>query len=243
MNKNPKLHYGHFSRIRKSVMQDDAPINDTIALEAVLQFAFRRTDTNEIAKSLLHHYGSLGNIIENATANELINFYGIGKTTSERIITLLRLLKRAQNGEFRAPKPIDTIHYFDIKGMIENEFEKAEYEKVVAYYLNRQKQIIFNVVLNHGNADQVELDKHRVLHLAQNHNASFVVLAHNHLNGSFLPSVQDLNLTASLCKFLLSNDIVLLDHLIYADGNIFSFASSLIMSAIMRRIEHPEFSR
>jgi DNA repair protein RadC len=56
------------------------------------------------------------------------------------------------------------------------------------------------------------------------HNASNVIVAHNHPSGSAEASAADVQLTACLKEALARVDIRLLDHLIVADGPVVSLA-------------------
>lgn len=57
-------------------------------------------------------------------------------------------------------------------------------------------------------------------------NASQVVLAHNHVSGVACPSNADIETTLHLKQVLAEVDITLLDHLIFAGGDMVSMAQS-----------------
>ena len=47
MHKNPRMHDGHFRRIREKAMSvEPYDFDDTLLSEIVLQCVFKRTDTN-----------------------------------------------------------------------------------------------------------------------------------------------------------------------------------------------------
>ncbi|MFR7950850.1 MAG: JAB domain-containing protein, partial [Acutalibacteraceae bacterium] len=70
----------------------------------------------------------------------------------------------------------------------------------------------------------VDINNRRIVEAALRHNASCVVLGHNHPNGVAVPSRTDVETTCMLARLLRSMDIWLYDHIIVADGEYFSMA-------------------
>ena len=56
--------------------------------------------------------------------------------------------------------------------------------------------------------------------------ASTVILAHNHPGGVAVPSNDDVQTTMRVMQALSNVDVVLLDHLIFADGDYISMVES-----------------
>ena len=61
---------------------------------------------------------------------------------------------------------------------------------------------------------------------ALNSNASFAVLAHNHPSGVAIPSGDDVTTTKTVAAALRAVDVILLDHLIFAENDSISLAQS-----------------
>ncbi|MNY79217.1 hypothetical protein D3C86_2197580 [compost metagenome] len=55
------------------------------------------------------------------------------------------------------------------------------------------------------------------------HNAAFIILAHNHPSGNLKPSAQDINITKKLVEGGKMLDLQVLDHLILTDRAYYSF--------------------
>jgi DNA repair protein RadC len=68
-----------------------------------------------------------------------------------------------------------------------------------------------------------------IFHIALQHQASSIILAHNHPSGNLKPSQQDIDLTRKIHQAGRILDIGVLDHLIITDGGYFSFADEELL--------------
>ena len=81
-----------------------------------------------------------------------------------------------------------------------------------------------------GTLSEVMAHPRMVVETALNHNAYGVILCHNHPGGSERPSMGDVDITVELESVLSKLGIALIDHVIVADGKVYSM------------IEHGDFS-
>ena len=65
-----------------------------------------------------------------------------------------------------------------------------------------------------GTIGKVELSTRKFADFVVKNNCSRVVIAHNHPNGSCIPSKSDISATKYLCEILDTIEIELLDHII-----------------------------
>ena len=84
--------------------------------------------------------------------------------------------------------------------------------------------------LGEGTVNAADITPRRVVELALAHNASAVLLAHNHVSGLALPSNADLMTTQQLRAILRSVDVELLDHLIFTDDDMVSLKDSGLLN-------------
>jgi DNA repair protein RadC len=77
--------------------------------------------------------------------------------------------------------------------------------------------------LEEGSIDRAVVYPRRVVEAALRRQASAIVLAHNHPNGTVDPSEQDKLLTRALCLAAETVEIKILDHLIVSKDQVFSF--------------------
>ena len=91
-------------------------------------------------------------------------------------------------------------------------------------WLDAQSKIIDVECLFVGTLTQTSVYPREVVRCALNHNASSVILAHNHPSGECFPSQADQVLTRTLKDALSLIDVKVLDHFIVGDNPIpFSF--------------------
>ena len=90
--------------------------------------------------------------------------------------------------------------------------------------MDNQGRVLHCASISEGTQSMVDISNRRIVEAALRHNASCVVLGHNHPNGVAVPSTTDVETTRVLARLLRSMDIVLYDHIIVADGEYFSMA-------------------
>ena len=101
---------------------------------------------------------------------------------------------------------------------------KIDYvEHFYALYLNRANKVIGSILLSTGGCVGTIVDVKVLIQGALLSNAQAIVIAHNHPSGSLIPSNSDLDITSRIktaCNYF---EISLLDHLIIADNQYYSF--------------------
>ena len=101
---------------------------------------------------------------------------------------------------------------------------KIDYvESFYVLYLNRANKVIGSVQLSSGGCISTIVDVKVLIQGALLSNAQGVIVAHNHPSGSLIPSKNDIDITSSIktaCNYF---EISLLDHLIIAENNYYSF--------------------
>lgn len=91
-------------------------------------------------------------------------------------------------------------------------------EQLAAVLFDDELRPFRTVMVADGGSTAVALSARRLLSLALAAEAYGVALAHNHPSGDATPSLADRRLTGELKRLLRAVEIVLVDHLILADG-------------------------
>jgi DNA repair protein RadC len=76
----------------------------------------------------------------------------------------------------------------------------------------------------YGTINMASVHPREIVQRALKHNASAVILAHNHPSGIAEPSEADRDLTNQLQKALALVEVRVLDHVVVGDGTTVSFA-------------------
>lgn len=100
--------------------------------------------------------------------------------------------------------------------------EYCEYS--FALMLDRTNHINGYIKVSEGGLSSTTIDAKKVVKAALDANASGVILVHNHPSNNPCPSASDLKETDTLRKALNFFDLLLLDHVILAEDEYFSFA-------------------
>ncbi|ENG8827683.1 hypothetical protein ABVL22_004289 [Salmonella enterica] len=91
-------------------------------------------------------------------------------------------------------------------------------------FLNRQNQLISFEKLFVGTTDHVSVYCKEIVKTFIKHNASTVILTHNHPSGDVSPSAADFAVTRKIIEALKFFDGEVLDHIIVSKTDAYSFA-------------------
>jgi DNA repair protein RadC len=98
------------------------------------------------------------------------------------------------------------------------------YEVFCVLYLNNRHRLLAFEELFRGTTDNATVHIKEVMRQAIFHNATAVIVAHNHPSGDMEPSQADEYITRRLQNALALMEVRVLDHVIVADGGCFSFS-------------------
>jgi len=107
----------------------------------------------------------------------------------------------------------------------------GEVEEFWAAALNPEKQVAAAGCLFRGTVDHCLFHPRDVFRFAYLHNASSLIVAHNHPSGNIQPSTEDLNVTAQLLQAAIIMEVPLVDHLIVSGGRYYSFLEHGMLKA------------
>ena len=136
-----------------------------------------------------------------------------------------KIIKLAENIIFSHLKTVRTLSSTtDTKDYLKMRFAGLEREVFSVLYLNSQHGLIVIEDFKQNTVNFSEAHPREIVKRALYHNASAVLLAHNHLVNSGEPSVADIKITRKLRDALGTVDIKILDHLVVANRTVVSFA-------------------
>ena len=228
MDKKENLHAGHYQRLRdKAISQDITKLSEREILELTLQLCFNRGDLNDLSARLLRHFKSFYKVLS-ASKNELMQVEGIGESAAEKLVVLPKILNyynisKSKEKEVFAYCTKDCI---DISCEYLNNLEQ---ERLVMFVLNGSGKIMKEIVLGEGQDACVKVKTNEILLKAAESKASKVFFAHNHPNGAAKPSMSDINFTTQIVKALYFAGIKVVDHIIVAKDEVFSFSMQNIL--------------
>jgi DNA repair protein RadC len=104
--------------------------------------------------------------------------------------------------------------------------DRADVEEFWAAALNSEKAILAAQCLFRGTVDSCFFHPRDVFRFACRHNASALVVAHNHPSGNPAPSDEDLQVTKRLVFAGAIMQMPVVDHVILGTADYFSFAQA-----------------
>ncbi len=212
---------GHRQRIKAKFEQQGLKgWPDYEVLELLLSYAAPRKDSKTIAKALLSKYRTLVNVL-NAEVADLQRIKGIAHHSA----LFLKLLKDvavlyAQH-ELHARNLLSSpqLVYAYLKARLKGEGR----EEFIVLFVDNRNCLIAVEHLSTGTVTEASVHPRTVVERAFYHQAVGVIIAHNHPGRSLEPSVQDQQLTKKLKGALATVDLHLLDHIIIAGNDYYSF--------------------
>ena len=222
--KKPSVHTGHRRRTKEEFVQRGiAGLPDHKVLELLLFYAIPQGDVNPLAHRLVDHFGSLAGVFH-ATYDQLLEVDGVGANTA----ALLQLVPAVSARYLEESASLDgqIVGQWQLKELLEPLFFGQRDELAYLVCMDGKNKVLATRKLGQGVVDTVPIAARKVLEAALACNASRVVLAHNHVSGIALWSQADLDTTLRLKRLLAEADIVLVDHVILAGGDMVSMAES-----------------
>lgn len=111
-----------------------------------------------------------------------------------------------------------------VKDYLAMVYATKPYEVFLVLFLDAQNRLIAAEEMFRGTLTQTSVYPREILMRALDHRAASVVLSHNHPSGSTQPSRSDEALTQTLKAALTLVDVRVLDHVIFAGGEVLSLA-------------------
>jgi len=216
-------HAGHRQRMRDRFVREGLDsFEDHQILELVLFYAIPRGNTNEIGHRLIKHFGRLSAVFD-ARISDLKQVPGVGEQAAVLINALPPLMRRYHHDRIVRDAPIlnsaATVSEY-IKPLMAGRSREVFY----VLCLDSRLRVKFAAQIAQGTVKDAYVHPREVVEAVLAHHSSAVVLAHNHPSGHLSPSQADHNLTRQLVNALGILDISVLDHVIIADDQSYSFA-------------------
>ncbi|MDP4240319.1 MAG: DNA repair protein RadC [Bacteroidota bacterium] len=163
------------------------------------------------------------NELAQLTINDLCKrFKGIGEAKAITIMAALELGKRRKTNEMLERKKITSSR--DLFDLFEPQLVDLPHEEFWLGLLNGANKVIEIKRLTQGGSKQTVVDIPMLLKMALEKSAQAVVVAHNHPSGQNRPSQEDEMITRRIKTGCEAIGIPLLDHIIIARGEYYSFS-------------------
>lgn len=218
------IHKGHRQRLKERFCQEGLDgFNEVNALELLLFYCVPRSDTNPLAHRLIEHFGSFSAVLD-ASIEELEAVEGVGHNISTFLSFIPQVERYYNDNKNKNVKALtSTAQCVDY---LRPKFINRKNEMVYMICLDAKCKVLACKKLGEGSVNSAGVPIRRIVDAALKVNASAVILAHNHPGGLAMPSNDDRIVTERVAQALAGVDIILSDHLVFADGDCVSMVAS-----------------
>lgn len=166
-------------------------------------------------------FGGIAGLLQ-ATPDDLKRVKGLGPAKRAEIVAVLELARRAMAQQLREREVFADPQA--VKRYVQLHLANKAHEVFAVLFLDSQNKLLAMEEMFRGTLSQTSVYPREVALRALHHQASAVVLAHNHPSGAVQPSRADEALTQTLKAALALLDVRVLDHIIVAPGLALSMA-------------------
>lgn len=202
-------------------------LSDSELLAILLSSGNAKMSAVELARNILNHYDNKLSRLSRCTPDELKQFPGVGDAKAVSIIAALELGRRRKDTDKSTRYTITSSKSAFI--LLEPLMSDLTHEEFWVLYLDRANHIIDKVKISQGGTTGTVMDVKIIIKQALDKLTQAIIIAHNHPSGNRKPSNSDIQVTNKIKEAAAFFDINLLDHIIVANNDYFSFADEGIL--------------
>jgi DNA repair protein RadC len=206
----------------KLLLKGKATLSDAELVAILLGTGTASMSAVDVAKNILQAVNNDLNELAKLTVKDLMKIKGIGEAKAITIVSALELGRRRKD-LITEEKPRITSSK-DIFDLLKGDLLDLPHEAFWVVLLNRANRVIKKNQISLGGVTGTVADPKIIFKMAVDELACGIILAHNHPSGNLTASQADIELTRKLKESGKMLEIQVLDHLIIAGKNYFSFA-------------------
>ncbi len=212
----------------KMSLKGSESLSDSELLAILINSGTKDNSALDVARELLQAVNNDLQKLGKLSVKDLqkLKIKGLGEARSITIAAALELGIRRNVADHRKTTVINSS---DVAGYLKAKLQYKKHEVFAVLFLNRSNKINHYAVISEGGITGTVADPRIILKMALAHDATSVILCHNHPSGSTKPSRADEELTAKIKEAASYLDVKVLDHIIVSEEGYFSFADEGII--------------
>ncbi len=199
-------------------------LSDAELLAILIGSGTRNHSALDLARELLAMAGNSLGDLGRLSAGEIRKIKGVGEAKAVTIAAALELGRRRKIAETGENPQIRSSS--DVYNIMCPVMEDLPHEEFWILFLNRANRVTGRMKISQGGVSGTVTDVRIVMKKAIESLASGLVICHNHPSGNNSPSDSDIRITQKIKEAGALMDIQLLDHLIIAGKDYYSFADN-----------------
>ena len=176
----------------------------------------------QLMQRVLTDCGGSLNALGRMNIDDLCRYRGMGSAKAITLLAACELGRRRMSEEVKLNDRFDSAE--NVYRYFLGKMQHLDVEECRVMLLNTQLRYVADCCLSRGGIWQTVVDIRLALKQALLHNATRMILCHNHPTGVAQPSADDDHLTQKLKRAAETLDLRLLDHVIVADAGYYSYA-------------------
>ncbi len=196
-------------------------LSDAELLAILMGHGYRSVSAVDLARQLLARYDNDLSKLANSSLLELKQIKGIGTAKALSILAALELGRR------RNSIPFNKLSFKTAKSIFQSYrhlFADLPHEEFRILLLTRSMRLIAEKRISIGGPNGTVADPNKILKEMILHQASSVVLMHNHPSGNLTPSESDRSITRRLAQLAHALGSEVVDHIIFTNDAFYSFS-------------------
>jgi DNA repair protein RadC len=211
----------------KLLLKGKSALSDAELIAILLGTGTPQLSALDLGKKILLDVDNNLHALGMMTVKDLVRIKGIGEAKAIAIVAALELgRRRRQISPEEKPKIAGSKDAFEL---LKPDLTDLPHEEFWVLLLNRANRLIRKVQISQGGVAGTVADPKIIYKAALDELASGIIVAHNHPSGNLTASQADISLTQRLRDGGKLLEIQVLDHLILAGHNYFSFADEGIL--------------
>lgn len=210
----------------KMLLKGKNALSDSEIIAILLGSGSRNKTAVELAQEILSAHQNDLHQLGKSGVKELTVHKGMGEAKALTLMAALELGRRRKEADRKEKVQIDSAEAVYL--LLKHLFQDLQHEEFYIVLLDRSNRVLRYEQVSKGGTSGTIADGKIIFKLALLHQASALILAHNHPSGNLTASSQDIKLTKNLREFGALIGVEILDHLIFTDNGYLSLADNSI---------------
>ncbi len=205
----------------KMLAKGISALSDAELLAILISTGTKSQSALDLARAVLSSADNNLHLLGKRDISDLIKIGGIGEAKAVTIMAALELGRRRGNADLER---VEIKQGRDVFNIMQPIIGDLPHEEFWVLFLNRRNHMIDRVLISSGGVSGTTVDVRIIMKKAIERLASTLILVHNHPSGNITASTEDKNLTKRIVDAAKLLEINVVDHVIIADKDFFSFS-------------------